>query len=383
MSDYDPLHPATIADPYPVYKMLRDESPVFWSDRLDSWVLTRHRDCVAVLNDTHRFTSDWRRAGYQTPATVASMQELDPPDHTPLRRLFTTAFRAQDLDAIGNCAALSAAAAFGRLSGEASFDFTAEVARPVALGAVCQLLGVDPPPVASFASLSDAVVRGMDAGLLPDVLEPALAARREINALIVDWFTARRQPGLLAQVLAGAATAGVSEESVWNSVRVLFLAGFSTTVGAAANAVLGLLERPEALDRMRDPALHGTGVDELMRYDATVQGTSRACAEQTKIDGSIIERGQVVLTLFGAANRDPERFPTPDDLVLDRTPNRHLSLGWGPHACTGAMLARIVVRALVTALLGAPGRPRSAGPPTRVPRATLRYPDMLPMTVRP
>ncbi|MFD0570091.1 cytochrome P450 [Kitasatospora gansuensis] len=236
--------------------------------------------------------------------------------------------------------------------------------------------------MADFAAQSDALVHGMDAGLRPEVLEPAMAARKEINELIAGWHHATRGPGLLTQVLAGAAQAGVSEGEIWNSSRVLFLAGFSTTVGAAANAVLALLERPEALERLRDPKLLETGVDELLRFDSPVQGTTRACVRRTTIGDVTVERGQLVLMLFGAANRDPAQFASPDELVLDRSPNRHLSLGWGPHACSGAMLARIIIRALVTGLIRAPRPPRLAGPPVRETRATLRYPDRLPVTFR-
>ncbi|MFE4516472.1 cytochrome P450 [Kitasatospora sp. NPDC056783] len=345
--------------------------------------MTRYSDCHHVLSDVDGFASDWRRAGHEAPPTAAlSMQELDPPDHTPVRRLFTTAFRDQDLDAIGDLAVHDATAAFERLADAPSFDFTAEVARPVALNAVCRLLGVEPPPVAAFAEQSDALVRGMDAGLLPEVLEPAMAARARINELMVEWFTATRTPGLLTQVLDRAGTAGITEDAVWNNVRVLFLAGFSTTVGAAANAALALIEHPDALNGLRDPALSNSGVDELLRYDGPVQGTTRACVETTKIEDVTVRRGDLVLTLFGSANRDPDQFAAPNELLLDRRPNRHLSLGWGPHACSGAILARTVIGALVQGLLAAPARPRLAGPPVRVPRATLRYPDLLPVTFR-
>lgn len=383
MPEYDPLSAVMVDDPYSAYSDFRAAEPVFWSDRLDSWVLTRYRDCRAVLGDAGTFASDWRRAGFEAPSAVQSMQGLDPPEHTPIRRLFTTAFRDQDLDAIADLALTETGAILSKFADEPVFDFTAEVARPVALAAVCRLLGVEVPPVAQFAALSDALVRGMDAGLLPEVREPALAARKEINDLISGWYTATRRPGLLTQVLAGAEQARVEPDAVWNSARVLFLAGFSTTVGAAANAVLALLDRPAALERLSDPRLLETGVDELLRFDSVVQGTTRACVERTTIGDVTVERGQLVLMLFGAANRDPEQFADPDELVLDRSPNRHLSLGWGPHACSGAMLARIVIRALVTGLVQAPGRCRPAGTPWRERRATLRYPDRLPVTLRP
>ncbi|MGW3009282.1 cytochrome P450 [Streptomyces sp. NPDC001219] len=382
MSDYDPLSPVMVENPYPAYAQLRATEPVFWSERLDSWVLTRYRDCRAVLSDAHTFASDRRRAGFERP-TASSMQNLDPPEHTPLRRLFTTTFREQDLDGIGDAVVADTRELVAKYADAPEFDFTADVARPVALFAVCRLLGVDPPPVARFAALSDALVRGMDAGLRPEVREPALAAREKVSDLISGWYHATRRPGLLSQVLAGAERAGVREPEIWNSARVLFLAGYSTTVGAAANAVHTLLTHPGTVERMRDPQLLASGVDELLRFDGPVQGTSRTCVERTGLGGVTIERGELVLMLFGAANRDPEQFASPDDLVLDRSPNRHLSFGWGPHACTGATLARIVVRALVTGLLTGPRPPRPAGPPWRERRATLRYPDRLPLTFRP
>ncbi|MEU1283596.1 cytochrome P450 [Kitasatospora sp. NPDC005856] len=383
MLDYDPLSADVIADPYPVYSELRSAAPVFWSERLGSWVLTSYEDCRAVIGDTETFASDWRRAGHDEGGGTPSMQSLDPPEHTPVRRLFTLAYRAQDLDGIGLRATEAARSVFERLADAPEFDFTAQVARPVALRAVCELLGVEPPPVASFAELSDALVRGMDAGLVPEVREPALAARVEITQLLAEWAAAEPKPGLIADVLAGARSAGVPDDEVWSNVRVLFLAGFSTTVAAAVNAVLALLQHPEALGRMRAPGVLETGVDELLRYDGPVQGTTRACVTTTVIGGVTIERGDLVMALFGAANRDPARFEAPDELRVDRTKNRHLSLGWGPHACTGASLARIIIRSLVTALLDSPATPRLAAAPWRAPRATLRYPDRLPMTFLP
>ena len=223
----------------------------------------------------------------------------------------------------------------------------------------------------------------MDAALLLELLEPAMLARKKINELIASWHGAALRPGLLSRVLDGATAQGITEEAVWSSARVLFLAGFSTTVGAAANAALTLLRHPDALEDLRDPSVLDTGVDELMRYDGPVQGTSRAVVSTTSIGGVTIERGQIVLTLFGAANRDPDQFASPDELILDRSPNRHLSLGRGPHSCSGAMLARMIISALVSGLSQVAGRPRLTGEPRRIPRATLRYPDTLPVSIRP
>lgn len=380
---YEPLAAGTIADPYPIYSKLRMQSPVHWHEQLSSWVLTRYSDCQSVLRDPATFASDWRRAGYAAPEMEhPNLQVLDPPEQTPIRRLFVTASHQQDLAGIGELASKDAFACLERLAEVPAFDFVSEVARPVSLRAVCRLLGVDPPDVASFAAVAEAIERGMDAGLDPEAMEPARVARDQLDTLIESWATGTSRPGLLAQVLRECKAVDVSTEAVWSSARVLFMAGFNATIAAAANAVLTLLKFPDALQQMRDPELLDTGIDELLRYESPAQGTSRMCVEATTIGGIRIERGQCVLLLLGAANRDPDQFSTPDELVLDRRPNRHLAFGWGPHACIGTLLAKSVLRALITSLLELPAPPRMTGPARRQPRATMRYPAEIPITIQ-
>ncbi|MFG1887029.1 cytochrome P450 [Micromonospora sp. NPDC049051] len=381
MIDYDPLSPAMIADPYPCYAELRRAGRVRYSERLRSWLIPGYDDCRTVLSDPARFACDWRRVGEEAPDAVLSMQELDPPEHGPIRRLFTTVFRRQDLAGIGE-ATYEASRDIMRTVGEwPRFDATADLARPAALFAICRLLGVPEPRIETFTAQVDALNRGMDAGLLPELREPAVAARAEINEMIASWHREAGGTGLLADVLAGAVEAGVSEQAVWNTVRVMFLAGFSTTVGAVVNAVLALVERPDLVTPLRQPAVLDTAVDEFMRFDGPVQGTSRAVVVDTELAGVRLRRGDTVLMLFAAANRDAAQFDRPDELVLDRSPNRHLGMGWGAHACTGAILARLIMRAILRSLVELSDLPVPAGTPARTPRATLRYPDHLPLAI--
>ncbi|WP_330343228.1 cytochrome P450 [Streptomyces sp. NBC_00557] len=117
---------------------------------------------------------------------------------------------------------------------------------------------------------------------------------------------------------------------------------------------------------MHDERLLDTGVDELIRFDGPAQGTSRVATRRTTIRGTVIEPGQTVLTLMAAANRDPEQFPRPDELVLDRSPNPHLGFGWGPHACLGTIFGQLAVKQLVIGLLDAGTPLRLAGTPERL-----------------
>jgi cytochrome P450 len=376
---YDPLAAETLRNPYPLYAHLRETAPVFWHERMECWVLTRYRDCQEVLRNNDVFASDWRRVGEDTPEPLLGLQALDPPDHTPLRSLFTNALHQQDLDAI---AARGKALAGRLLAGVADrprTDLIADLVAPVALATVSDLVGIEPPDLAAFDPISDAIVRSMDAGLDPSARAPGVAARARLNELVESWFAADPRPGMLADVAHLRESVEIPDHFVRNTARIVFQSGYSSMVAGAGNALLALLENPGSLAALRDPALRGSGFDELMRYDSSVQGTSRAAVATTVIGGVTVERGQVVLMLFGAANRDPEKFPDPDRLLLDRSPNQHMSFGRGPHACVGNLFTRAILQMLIDALLEHP-EPRLVEPPVRKPTATVRYLATLPVS---
>lgn len=379
---YDPLDPATLANPYPVYAELRATTPIFWHEGMRSWILTRYQDCVDVLRDHDRFARDWRRVGRDVPEPSLSVQSLDPPAQAPIRRLFMNSLRGQDLDGIGARAQGWLEELFGRLSDRVEFDVLSEMAAPLSLYVISELLGVEPPELDSFAAVSDAIMRSMDAGLVPEAVRPGRIARQQLSALVETWFQATGKPGLLADVMRQKDSAGVPDVYVRNTTRVMFQGGYSTMVAAVGNVVHILLRHPCVLDQLRDPRLLHTGIDELIRYDGPVQGTSRVAAETTTIGGITVDRGQMVLTLFAAANHDPEQFSDPDELVLDRSPNQHLGFGWGPHSCIGTVLAQIALRALVTSLLTWPRTLRQTGSAQRRNTATMRSLDTLPVAFR-
>ncbi len=380
LTAYDPLDPATLEDPYPVLAALRETLPVFWHQRLQSWCLTRYADCVAVLRDHEHFARNRRRVGAAVPEANLSVQSLDPPEQAPVRSLFMNALRAQDLDAIERRAQRLLAARLGQLAARPEFDMMDEVAAPLSVAVISDLLGVDEPDIGSFAAVSDAIMRSMDAGLDPTTAEPGRIARQELSVLVESWFRTSGRPGLLSHVREHARRTTDADLDVYvrNTARVMFQGGYSTMVAAVGNAAHMLLWHPWALERMRDAALLRAGVDELVRYDGPVQGTSRIATAPTEIGGVTVNAGETVLILFAAANHDPAEFPDPDRLLLDRSPNRHLGYGWGTHSCIGAALGRTALRALVSSLLEHPGTLRTAGLPRRRRTATMRAFDVLP-----
>ncbi|MFD8967135.1 cytochrome P450 [Streptomyces sp. NPDC059568] len=206
LTTYEPLDAATLEDPYPVLAALRESTPVFWHEGMRSWALTRYDDAVRVLRDHERFARDRRRTGAAVPEPSLSVQSLDPPDQAPVRSLFMNALRAQDLAAVEGRARALLAARFEQLADRAEFDVMADLAAPLSVSVVSDLLGVDEPGLASFVRTSDAIMRSMDGGLDVSVVEPGRVARLELNALVESWFAASGRPGLLSHVREHART---------------------------------------------------------------------------------------------------------------------------------------------------------------------------------
>jgi cytochrome P450 len=385
---YDPLDSATLADPYRVYAELRSTTPIFWHDQMECWVLTRYRDCQTVLLNPEVFATDWRRAGETVSEPWLSLQTLDPPDHGPLRSLFMNALKGQSLADIGARGGELVDRLLDKLEGQGEFDLIPEVIAPLALVTISDLLGIPCPELETFSHISDTIVRSMDASLESDdeiraqLRADGIEARARLTSLVESWFDADPNPGMLAEVTEKRDSVEVPDHFVRNTVRVVFQSGYSSIVSGAGNAMLALLQNSESVEKLRDPELFATGFDELMRYDCSVQGTSRMATRTTKIGDTTIERGDVVLVLFGAANRDPEQFPDPDELILDRKPNQHMAFGRGPHTCVGNLFTQVTLQALIKSVLKRSTPLRLASEPVRRRTATMRYLDTLPVTFR-
>ncbi|MFD5325733.1 cytochrome P450 [Streptomyces sp. NPDC127092] len=384
--DADPIRglarPGVLGNPYPAYARLRETTPVFWHELLGSWVLTRHADCLAVLTDSTRFASDWRRAGEDIPAPLLSVQTLDPPEHTAIRHLLLDGFRAQDRHALHERLDHQVRELLAELSRRPSFDLVGELAEPLALRFVTAFLGVPAPDLAWFVPMSRTVVDGMDAGLWPEKHEPAVAARAELAEYAGGWLADPPEDGLIAYVAAHADASGVDPAVLRNSLRAVLHAGYESASRLLGNAAAALLTTPGALAAFRT-AGPATGVDELVRYDAPVQADARVCVTDTEIGGVTVKAGDPVTLLLGAANRDPLRFAHPTELRLDRAPNPHLGFGRGAHACLGASMAiRLAGSVLGTLATDHPGA-RAVAEPRHRRNLTLRGLDRFEVTLRP
>ncbi len=372
MEPFNPFRPEVIADPYPYYRRYREEDPVHWSEVLDAWVLTRYQDVELVLTDP-RFSANRRLARnrfsqlaqaqerYLGPlAQVTTMLGADPPEHTRLRRLVSKAFTMRAVEArrprIRQLVHQLLDQAEAKARHQGYFDVVGDLAYPLPVTVIAEMLGVPPEDMATFKRWSDDVAASLDFFVPPQALE----RMRQSIAEMAEYFQQalahrRRQPGEdIVSALVEAEREGQlrSEAEGIATLILLLVAGNETTTNFIGNAMLTLFRHPQQLQALReDPHLVEKAVEELLRYESPAQTTARVALEEVELGGRRILPYQLVLAVLGAANRDPQVFPEPDRLDLARDPNPHLAFGSGIHFCLGAPLARVegqeALRALV------------------------------------
>jgi hypothetical protein len=359
----DPFAPESIANPYPVYRRLRESDPVYLSPG-GAYLLTRYDDIVEVLRDP-RFSSDPMNAAgrEEAPGRRPLVSQVttdpegrprvmlfaDPPDHTRLRTIVNKAFTARTVEAMRPRIQALLDELLEPAADTGVMDVMEELAYPLPVIVICEMLGVPAQDRDSFKGWS----RGI-AGIL-DPIDPETAEARAMELApsfiqLVQYFTnlideRRQRPRddlLSALIAAEEAGDKLSASELMGMCILLFIAGHETTMNLIGNGTLALLRNPDQLSALReDPSLVRNAAEELLRYDSPVQLTARTALEDLEVGGTIVRKSQQVVTLLGAANRDPAHFPDPDRLDLRRPDIRHLSFGGGHHFCLGAPLARV------------------------------------------
>ena len=344
MVEYDPF--LFYEDPYPVYRRLRDEAPVYLNRERSVWVLSRFDDVQRAGRDWRTFSSaegvdiDDSRLG------PGSFLDADPPRHDELRKILHADFAPASLGRLEPLIAAKVDTLVGSLLERGQVDLVGELARRLPVSVVCDLLGA---PAEDHAQLerwyADMLYREPGRSEVPEIAE---RATREMRGYIVDAVTDRlRSPrgDLLSTIAAAHGEGRLSMDEVDGMCRLLLLAGVHTTSSLIANALMLLEDRPD--DRRAlgaDPARIPDAIEELLRYLAPVQSGARVTTDEVEIHDVSVPRGERVLLLWAAANRDERRFPDPDVLDLGRRPLRNVAFGEGIHFCLGAPLARLEAR---------------------------------------
>jgi len=363
---FNPLSPDVIRNPYPYYHRLREVDPVHRS-ALGFFVASRHADVSFVLRDK-RFGKDFvgrmtRRFGAQVleEPVYRSMRhwmlQQDPPDHTRLRGLVVKAFTARRVEDMRPRIQEIVDHTLDRVAAQGHMDLIADLAFRLPITVICEMLGI--PPEHHEMIFSGARTGGR-------LLDPVPLSRAEIDEANAhglaqaEYFRGlfelrRRNPGDdLTTQLVQAEDEGsrLTNEELTANIILLFGAGHETTVNLIGNGLLALHRNPDQLRLLKDgPSLMPNAIEEFLRYDSSVQLTGRTALEDVVVGGVPVEKGEAVLCLLGAANRDPAAYPEPDRLDITRPNIRPMSFGGGIHFCLGAQLARIEAEIAIATLL--------------------------------
>lgn len=396
---FDPFAEGFTDDPYPEYERLRAADPVHESP-LGFWMLSRYDDVTALLRSGHSVDDskvgpgpfhDINDAVYgdrRERMAGLSMLDVDPPDHTRLRKLVAKAFTPRSIADLEPRIVGLVDAALDRIEDAGSVDLVDALAFPLPFAVISEMLGTPPTDSERLRELSGMVVRSLEPVADPGVARAIIEADDELTAQgheIIAWKRENPADDLLTRLIHAEDDGDVlDDDELVAQVILLYIAGHETTVNLIANGTLALLQHPEQLALLREqPQLAGNAVEELLRYDSPVQQSRRITLAPYEVDGRTIPTGSFVIAGLAAANRDPGHWgPDAGRLRLDRTDARqHTSFGAGPHHCLGAALARLEGRVAISRLVGRfPGLSLS-GEVRWNGRMNLRGPRELPVTI--
>ncbi|MDE0074850.1 MAG: cytochrome P450 [Gammaproteobacteria bacterium] len=380
---YRPLSRGFVADPYPLYRTLRERDPIHRSIFANQVVVSRYADVDRILRDHRTFGNDFSKVT-SSEGSIATRKKLtpsmlaqDPPDHTRLRALVNRAFTPRQVARMEDYIRATAHTLLDKVGDAREFDLMKAFAVPLPTIVIARMIGVPERDLARFKVWSDDLARALEPFLSPEEEERVYRAARQF----AEYFTAiieqrRREPrDDLVSRLVEAEDAGdkLTAEETRVMLRLLLTAGNETTTNLIGNGIRALLRHPDQLALLRErPELIPTAVEELLRYDPPVQLDMRVALRDMELGGLAVKEGTMITLLIGSANHDPQRFPEPERLDITRSGQANISFGRGIHHCLGAPLARLEGRIALEVLL------------ERFPRARLRQaPGEVPAKHRP
>ncbi|GAA2782875.1 cytochrome P450 [Saccharopolyspora taberi] len=381
------MHSPWRDDPYAIYRTLRAQGPLARS-KLGLWAATTHEVCDAILRD-RRFGVRTSDGSYGDPSAAAaevplSLLELDPPDHTRLRKLAAPAFRPRKLEGYRQRVEEAAHELLDRALARGEFDLVRDFATPLPIRVICELIGLSGVDAGHLAEHGRVLAGALDGIRSPRQLRAMRRSSRALGELFGDLIEQRtREPGedVVTDLVTAFEDDRLDGAELVDLCNVLLVAGFETTVNLIGNGALALLEHPDQWRRLRaDPDLAGAVVEETLRWNPPVQMTMRIAHEPVEIAGRRLSRDAPVLVMLAAAGRDPGRHPDPDRFDITREDRAdHLAFSGGIHYCLGAPLARMESEIAFRALATRAPELRRAGALVRRPTSIIHGLSALPV----
>ena len=381
------------ADPYPLYRQLRAVAPLHRSGLDGVWYVSGFDACRHLLGDPRigknsqfivpRHGVDPERVRLAQRRRRTSMITANPPEHTRLRGSAKGAFIPPTMEALRPRVAAIVNERLDRLAELGEADVMAELAFPMPVTVVGEMVGVPEEDREWFRPLMRILVSSDSFNRSPEMHARVERAGDELDAYFVDLIARRRKEptdDLLSYFVGQADDGLLGEDELFATVTLLFFAGFLTTTNLIGNGLTALFDHPAEQARLWvHPELAASAVEEILRFDSPVQFVHRNVLEDLEYDGHRLAAGDIVLALLASANRDPARFDDPDRFDVGRPDNLHLAFAWGLHFCLGARLARMEGQLVLAGLVERFAKVEPAGEPVRNPGLAIRGFDSLPV----
>ena len=346
---YDPRDPSVVDDPFPAFKRLRDEAPVYKLRNEDVWVISRHRDVEAAMMDWRTFSSAQGNVIYEDPARIGrTLTTNDPPRHDHLRRLIGAGYSPGRVKAHEARIGLLVEDMLDKID-PGHFDFVSEFAAPLTGKVIGSLIGV---PEGDLEHLRVAV----DEAFVPTEAFPDGRGLKEVFDFMLDLVVRRRSAPrddmLTAFINAEDNGVSMSDQDIAVTCGSILAAGFSSTAHQMSNILLALYAAPDQRRRVLDDlSLVPAMIEEGLRYDVGTMAFGRQTTRDVELHGVTIPEDSRVMLLLSSANRDERRFEDPDTFDLGREDRRHISFNVGIHHCLGSSLARLEMKIAFERLL--------------------------------
>ena len=356
--NYDPSDPNTLANPYPYFSFLRKKDPIHWNVKLNSWIVTRYDDVRSILSSDN-ITVDRLNTFYsKLPSNEAKLlKEIvkylnlwaafrNPPDHTRMRKIMMVAFTRKSITEMQPKITAITDATLSKMKNINEINLVDHYASPIPALTIMHLLGVPINMLGEFKSWSDDMSKFIG-GSRNDKHKYEKASRgcRKMVAFFREIIAERQKnpsEGFLMDLInATVENDKFSDDELIATCMLILFAGHETTTNLISNGILTLIKNPPELKKLlKNPDLLNLTIEEIMRFDGPTNSLVRNVERDHELHNKKLKKGDRVFAMVSSANRDENIFSEPDTFKIDRSPNRHLTFGFGPHLCIGAALAR-------------------------------------------